>query len=94
MIDAHKNGTPSVGGIIRNNFSYIVNAGAGTTSDHNLIVNDASLATVFVDPANLDFRLKAGSPAIDAGTTLTAPAFDLLGRPRSTLTDLGAYDFQ
>ena len=94
LMDAHKNGTPTVGGIIRNNISYIVNPGAGTTSDHNLIVNDASLATVFVDPANLDFRLKAGSPAIDAGTTDTAPAFDLLGRPRSTLNDLGAYDFQ
>lgn len=94
MLDAHKNGTPSVGGIIRNNISYIVNPGAGTTSDHNLIVNDASLATVFVDSTNLNFKLKAGSPAIDAGTTLTAPAFDLLGLPRSTPIDLGAYDFQ
>lgn len=94
MIAPHKNGTLSVGGILRNNISYSVSPGAGTTSDHNLIVNDASLATVFVAPANLDFRLKAGSPAIDAGTTLTAPAFDLRGLPRSTPNDLGAYDFQ
>jgi len=94
MIAPHKNGTPTVGGIIRNNISYKVSAEAGTTSDHNLIVNDASLATVFVDPANLDFRLKAGSPAIDAGTTLTAPALDILGRPRSIPIDLGAYNFQ
>ena len=93
IITAHTNGTPSVGGIIRNNISYSVSPGAGTTSDHNLIVNDASLATVFVDPANLSFKLKAGSPAIDAGTTLTAPAFDLLGLPRSIPNDLGAYNF-
>ena len=52
------------------------------------------LDTVFVDPANLNFELQSGSPAIDAGTILMAPAFNLLGLPRSTPVDLGAYDFQ
>ena len=94
MLAAHKDGTPSVGGIVRNNISYSVSTESGTTSDHNLIVDDASLATVFVDPAHMDFRLRAGSPAIDAGAELMAPALDLLALPRSIPIDLGAYDFQ
>ncbi|MEY3219547.1 MAG: hypothetical protein RIT27_904 [Pseudomonadota bacterium] len=36
---------------------------------------------LFVDPANGDFRLKRGSPAIGKGTTLTLPSFDLAGQP-------------
>jgi hypothetical protein len=47
----------------------------------------------FVDPANGDFHLGAGSPAIGAGTNVGAPAFDIEGRPRSPNTDLGAYQF-
>ncbi|HWA85320.1 MAG TPA: choice-of-anchor Q domain-containing protein [Opitutus sp.] len=60
----------------------------------------------FVDAANGDYHLSAGSPAIDAGTSDGAPAADLEGRGRFddpatpntgagavTYFDIGAYEF-
>jgi len=48
----------------------------------------------FVDSAHGDFHLRAGSPAIDAGTSDGAPTTDLDGRPRSDgRPDIGAYEF-
>jgi parallel beta-helix repeat protein len=47
-------------------------------------------AALFVDPANDDYRLRAGSPAIDAGTTLAEAADDREGQPRSVPYDIGA----
>lgn len=40
-----------------------------------------------------DYRLQAGSPAIDAGTPTDAPATDIDGTPRDTKPDIGAYEF-
>lgn len=40
-----------------------------------------------------DYHLKAGSPAIRAGTRLLAPALDLNGATRSLLVDVGAYRY-
>lgn len=41
-----------------------------------------------------DFRLKAGSPAIGAGSALDAPEFDILSVPRNPLQiDIGAYAY-
>jgi hypothetical protein len=70
---------------------------------HSSIVSQASFAGVngniladpqFVDPANGDFHLQAGSPAIDAGTASGAPATDFDGRTRSDgHIDIGAYQF-
>jgi uncharacterized repeat protein (TIGR01451 family) len=54
----------------------------------------------FVDAANGDYRLKAGSPAINAGdpssTTTTVSDRDLVGNPRiaQARIDMGAYEFQ
>lgn len=48
----------------------------------------------FVDPAQGDFHLQQGSPAIDAGTSAGAPSTDLDGRARSDgHVDIGAYEF-
>ncbi|MFW6155645.1 MAG: choice-of-anchor Q domain-containing protein [Planctomycetota bacterium] len=49
----------------------------------------------FVDPANGDFRLKAGSPGIDAGTPIKAVTTDLRGakRPQGDGWDVGAYEW-
>ncbi len=53
----------------------------------------------FVDDASTEgraFRLKPGSPAIDAGTATHAPAYDITGssRPRGAGYDIGAYQFR
>ena len=48
---------------------------------------------LFVDAAGGDYRLAAASPAIDAGTGVSAPAFDLDGGARVGLPDIGAYEF-
>ncbi len=82
---------------------------AGTvTVDHNLI--DAFMDDVaegetrgtdaveaeprFVDAAAHDFRLAAGSPALDRGNPALAPAFDFDGvaRPQGAGIDLGAFE--
>ena len=48
----------------------------------------------FVDPAKGDFRLKAGSPGIDAGTPVAGIKTDLRGvkRPQGDGWDIGAYE--
>ncbi len=53
-----------------------------------------SVDPLFVDPDNGDFRLQAGSPAIDAGTSEQAPDDDLDGRARpcGDAVDIGPYE--
>ncbi len=55
----------------------------------------ATPTVLFVNPAAGDYRLKAGSPAIDAGVHLADVPNDLTGQPRPAGTgfDLGAYEF-
>jgi hypothetical protein len=74
----------------------------GYESGTNIIVKDP----LFVDPANGDFRLSAGSPAIDKGGCASGlAATDMLGNPRwdianvkngpgSNGVDIGAYEYQ
>ncbi len=49
----------------------------------------------FVDPANGDYRLGKGSPAINAGTPATDFATDLIGQARGTYRawEIGAYEY-
>lgn len=60
----------------------------------NLLVKNAS--AIFVNPLKHDYRLKAGSPAIDAGIALsTINAEDFLGvpRPQGRAIDIGPFEF-
>lgn len=49
---------------------------------------------MFVDDLNGDFSLQSGSPCIDTGTSVAAPAEDILGivRPQGGGHDMGAYE--
>jgi hypothetical protein len=51
---------------------------------------------LFVDPAAGDYRLQAGSPAIDRGSSTGAPPADIDGvdRPQESGIDIGCYEHQ
>ena len=55
-----------------------------------------NLTSYFVNPAGFDLRLRAGSPAIDAGSAVLAPPLDRDGvsRPQGGAFDLGAYEYR
>jgi serralysin len=86
------------GTIVRNNISYdnadnFLDYGGGTgpiTADHNLFTNPA-----FANAGAGDFRLTAGSAAIDAGVTLAPLTTDHAGdtRPFGGTSDIGAFEF-
>ena len=80
-ISQHKRGTKSSGCIVRNNLVSALHVdGEAMIVDHNLIFDDP--AAVFVDPEQFDLRLRAGSPAIDAGSSDRAPPIDIAKTPR------------
>ncbi|MDQ4080217.1 MAG: hypothetical protein M3125_05605, partial [Gemmatimonadota bacterium] len=49
---------------------------------------------MFVNPATYDFHLRAGSPAIDWGMTLSDVLYDIewRARPQGSGHDAGAYE--
>ncbi|HXI66078.1 MAG TPA: right-handed parallel beta-helix repeat-containing protein, partial [Gemmatimonadales bacterium] len=65
--------------------------GAGVTLSNNLDNTDPK----FVDVGLFNFALQAGSPAIDAGVTLSYVTNDFLGasRPQGAAYDIGAFEF-
>lgn len=54
----------------------------GICNDQTGLNGNISLDPLFFDSTNADFRLTAGSPAIDAGTAANAPTVDLDGNLR------------
>jgi hypothetical protein len=81
--------------IIRNNLAHTLNIGAATHAQvsNNLTADAATYSTFFVSYAAGDLHLKAGSPAIDAGTALDAPTTDADEDVRTAPYDVGAYEF-
>jgi len=100
MVTAHKNGTPSSGNIVRNNLvsDLAIDSGAATLSNN---IETTNYSAYFVNWAAQDLRLKAGSAAIDAGTSTDAPALDALQAARPVdgngdgvaKWDVGAYEY-
>ncbi|MEP7284585.1 MAG: right-handed parallel beta-helix repeat-containing protein [Chloroflexota bacterium] len=80
---------------LRNNLvmqsgSGLVNNGVGTIMDHNFIGDPQ-----FMNAGAADFHLKAGSPAINVGTTISTVTtdFDGVPRPQSGAYDAGAFEY-
>lgn len=72
----------------------VKNSPTGISSDNIIANNDPLFDSVNTSHRYYDFRLKAGSPAIDKGIS-TALTQDLDGNPRSVgLPDLGCYERQ
>jgi parallel beta-helix repeat protein len=99
---------PGASPIIRNNILYgssitVADNGSGTYSNNLCGPSRGTGCAIvgnplFVDPTNADFRVQAGSPAIDAGAALGAPYnVDIVGtsrpQPAVGLYDIGAYEF-
>ena len=81
----------------QNNLVYGNSTNYSGVSDQTGINGNISADPLFLDPANNDFHLCLGSPAIDAGSTagLVLPATDFDGNPRviDGNVDIGAYEF-
>ena len=82
----------------------LVTGTAANTIDHNLFYNTTSVGDnaitgdpKFVSPAAMppNLNLNAGSPAINAGTAVSAVTTDILGnvRPQGGAFDIGAYEY-
>jgi hypothetical protein len=81
------------GNDIRNNIVYnasIAQTGSGNTLSNNLTTNPS-----FVNASAGDFHLQAGSPAIDAGVTVSEVTtdFDKRSRPQGARFAIGAYEY-
>jgi len=69
----------------------------GTCASQSASNGNISLTPSFMNAAKNQYKLAAGSPAIDAGTNAAPnlPAKDLAGKPRivNGIIDMGAYEF-
>ena len=102
-ITHHKDGRPPENSVIANNLAeprashrqdLFGLPKPGVTATGNVDITDR--AAFFVDPERFDLRLRAGSPAIAAGSLRHAPATDIAGtpRPQGAGVDAGAYEWR
>ena len=86
--------------VFRNNTLTI---SGGAKADHNMFSTSSNCYGTnciignpqFINPANGDFHLQSTSPAIDTGSSNSAPSTDLDGdsRPQGAGYDIGAYEY-
>lgn len=94
QIADRQDGTPTVNTVVRNNLTPMLEYSRLTqpfASDHNLVYVDPYLH--FMDPSHFDLRPKFGSSAIDVGSNTLAPIIDITGKTRTTVPDVGAYEY-
>jgi hypothetical protein len=78
----------------------LISNGGNMSDDESLAfaltqTNDMNLTEpTYVNPGDLDYTLTSNSPGIDAGISVGAPEFDILGNPRVNLPDIGAFENQ
>ncbi|KAB1068067.1 T9SS type A sorting domain-containing protein [Tamlana haliotis] len=95
-----KQGNGSTGNIIRNNIATRYTPWtydeATNTEEHNIVATAVDAITFYEDYNNLNFKLKAGSPAIDAGTDVGLTVLDIDGNTRlvGSAVDCGAFELQ
>lgn len=88
----HKTGFPSTGNTVRNNIlsDSTYHVGIGDV-DHNIYSRDYT--NLYVDQEGYDFHPKAGSPAINAGSSTSAPLLDIEQHSRVSTIDIGPYEY-
>lgn len=79
---------------VRNNIAYQNDAFDILTESENIVDHNLTSDPLFVNEAARDFHLQSGSPAIDAGSSDSAPAadYDGVSRPQGAAVDIGAYE--
>jgi len=81
--------------LVRNNIFYPPGENLVATEDNAYeAIDNQQTDPRFVNADSFDFHLKAGSPAIDAGSADRAPKMDFEGKPRPQggKVDIGAYE--
>jgi len=82
--------------VVRNNImtGNVSTATAGTVGNFSLSNNLTTGNPLYVSPTTGDFHLLAGSPAIDTGNAMLAPAFDFANsaRPQGAGYDMGVFE--
>jgi hypothetical protein len=86
-----KQGTTAFNVSFTNCLWRLKNTPANTTRTNVLTNTDPQFDTIDVQKRLYNFRLKPGSPAVNAGVA-TGVAFDLDGKARTTVPDIGAYE--
>ncbi|MEP0367030.1 MAG: putative Ig domain-containing protein [Cyclobacteriaceae bacterium] len=98
--DQSKTGQTNFNNVIRNNiagqFTTWTFDGTSTVQNNvDITTNVSNYSTYFADYANLDFHLKSGSPAVNAGVNTGVTTTDLDGNARIAdgTVDAGAYEY-
>ncbi|MFT7582622.1 MAG: parallel beta-helix repeat protein [Myxococcota bacterium] len=97
ITDQTKSGHQNFDNVIRNNLTAMLTPwdyDSSSTVEANLEVTDPD--SLYVDGAAMDFHLRSGTSAVDAGIDSDLPGTDLDGAVRKTgaAVDLGAYERQ
>ena len=95
LTDQSKTGEENFNNVIRNNLSAMLTPwdyDSTSVVENNLQIEEPT--ALFLNAAALDFHLKAGAAAVNAGVTVDVPAVDLDGAPRvqGGVVDVGAFE--